>query len=173
MAERNPDPLPEPEEPIAGISQELSIDPNLKLVLNETYPLERIFAEEAPTTDGRYMATSCLGQIVDLSLRHSPLDGPLLLSAGDVRWIYKIFHGIVEGEWESMVRRGDLSEPFPGFTLVHLFGATKHRISHLNQLKQFHETDALDRALDIYHQVGFVIHRAITDGGPDPQYLDK
>lgn len=163
-----PPELPEPDEIIQVIASELGLDAQKKPILFEESPEEQLFPEEAPTFDGRYIAGACLEEIYNLSLRHTPPGRPLLLSPGDVRWLHREFRQIVEQAWETLA---DLDEPFPNFTLTHLLGATKRQITHLAELKRFHETDTFDPALRTYSQIAFVTGRAILDGDPDPQYL--
>jgi|GEM_PF-3673557 len=157
-------PLPEPDEIIEGLSRDLGIDTQRRPNLFEEPPTERLFPEEAPTFDGRYIAGECLEQIYNIVLRHTPPGAPILLSKGDVRWLHENFREIVREAW-------DLPEPFPDFTLTHLLGAAKRQIAHLSELKHFHESEVFDPALRTYGHLGFVIERAIHDGDPDPQYL--
>jgi hypothetical protein len=155
--------LPKPDEIIRGIARELGLDTGKKPTLIERLPEEQLFPEEAPTTDGRYIADACLEQIYNIVLRHTPPGAPILLSKGDVRWLHGEFKQIVEGSW-------DLPEPCPDFTLTHLLGAAKRQIAHLSELKRFHESEVYDPALRTYSQIAFVTERAILDGDPYPQY---
>jgi hypothetical protein len=159
--------LPEPHEIIEGIAKELGLDPQKKPLLEEKYPTKQLFSEEAPTADSRYIANACLEQIYTLSLGHTPPGRPLLLSPGDVRWLYREFRQSVEQAWEVQ----NFPEPIPEFTLTHLFGASKRQIAHLNELKRFHETAVFDPAIEVFQIIGHVVERAILDGDPDPQYL--
>jgi hypothetical protein len=158
--------LPEPEEIIRGITAELGLDRKKKPKLFEGPPVERLFPEEAPTFDGRYVAGACLEEIYNIVLRHTPPGAPILLSRGDIRWLHREFKKITQDAW-------DLPEPYPDFTLTHLLGAAKREISHLSELKRFHESDTFDPALRTYGHLHFVIERAIHDGDPDPQYLGE
>jgi hypothetical protein len=170
MAERTgaqPPELPEPHDLLRGIAEELGLDPRRVPKLWEKYPETRLFPEEAPTADGRYLAGACLEEIYNLSLRHTPPGAPLLLAPGDVRWIHRQFEQIVEDAWQA----SDLPAPFPGFTLTHLLGATKRQLAHLSELKHFHETDTFDPTLRTYQTIAFVVERTILDSDPDPQFL--
>jgi hypothetical protein len=171
MPEREAFELPEPESEgiIEGIAKELGLDAKKKPSLFEGLPEERLFPEEAPTLDGRFIAGRCLEAIYDLVLRHTPsgssLDVPILLSKGDVRWFHQEFGQAVRLTWQSAIP----SEPPPDFTLTHLLGATKRQIGHLLELKRFHETEAFDPALSIYSRIGFVIEQAILIEGSGAQ----
>lgn len=157
--------LPEPDEIIKAVAKELGLNPHKKpRLLEEKYPEEQMFPDEAPTGDGRYIAGACLEEIYNIVLRHTPPGAPLLLSRGDVRWIHREYRAITEKAW-------DLPEPFPDFTLTHLLGATKRQMAHLSELKYYHESDVFDPALRTYSQIGFVIERAIQDSDPDRQYM--
>lgn len=166
-----PPELPEPQDIIKGISRELGLNPQKKPSLWEDYPVERLFPEEAPTADGRYLSGICLEEIYDLGFRHTlpgkPPGSQSLLSPRDVRLVYRQYHRLVEDAWQA----SDMPDPFPDFTLTHLLGATKRQIAHLEELKRFHETDTFGPALRTYGQIGFIIERTILDGDPDPQYL--
>lgn len=161
------EPLPEPEEIIQSIAKQLGVDAKKKPTLFEGLPEERLFPEEAPTFDGRYIAGACLEEIYNISLRHTPPGAPILLSRGDVRWLYRNYRQTAEEAWQHTIPL----EPFPDFTLTHLLGATKRQIAHLSELKRFHESYVFDPALHTYKHIGFVIERAIADSDPDPQYL--
>lgn len=164
-----PSELPEPHDLLRGIAAELGLNPQRKPKLWETYPETRFFPEEAPTADGRYLAGACLEEIYNLSLRHTRPGASLLLTPRDVRWVHRQFERIVEDAWAA----SDLPEPFPGFTLTHILGATRRQLAHLSELKHFHESDTFDPALRTYRTIGFVVERAIIDGDPDPQYLGE
>jgi hypothetical protein len=169
MPERNHgnhEPLPEPEDIIEGISRELGLDPQKKPELFEGLPEEQLFPEEAPTVDGRYIAGACLEQIYNIILRHTPPGAPILLSKGDVRWLHREFKKNVEEAW-------DLPDPFPDFTLTHLYGAAQRQIANLEELKRFHESAVFDPALRTYGHIAFVIKHAIMSGDPDSQYLGE
>lgn len=163
-----PPELPEPNELIRDLARELGLDAKKKPALFEGLPEEQLFPEEAPTFDGRYVAGSLLEQIYNIVVRHTPPGASLLLSASDIRWLYREYHQIVEQAWEESP---NLAEPLPNFTLIHLLGAAKREIAHLSELKRFHESDVFDPALRTYSQIAFVTERAILDGDPDPQYL--
>ncbi len=159
MPEKEDARLPEPDEIIRRIAAELGLDQNKKPKLFEGPPEQRFFPEEAPTFDGRYIAGACLEEIYNIVLRHTPPGAPILLSKGDVRWLYAEFKKITQEAW-------DLSEPYPNFTLTHLLGAAKREIAHLSELKSFHESDVFDPALRTYGYLHHVIARAIHDDKP-------
>ena len=170
MTERGGQPppeLPEPGEILKAIVEELGLDPDRKPTLfEEKYPQKKLFEEEAPTPDSRYLAGACLDEIYNIVLRHTPPGAPILLSRGDVRWLYREFKQIVEGAW-------DLPEPFPDFNMTHLLGAAKRQLAHLSELKRFHESDLFDPAIRTYSHIGFVIERALADSDPDPLELEE
>jgi hypothetical protein len=153
--------LPEPDEIIGKIAEELGLNPRKRPPLFEGLPEEQLFPEEAPTFDGRYIAGECLEQIYNIVLRHTPPGAPILLSMGDVRWLYENFRQIVQEAW-------DLPEPFPDFTLTHLLGATKRQIAHFYELKRFHESDVFNPALRTYGVIAYVVERAVSDTDPNP-----
>src|ERR1041385_1325082 len=138
-----PPELPEPKALIQDLVRELGLDAKKKPVLFQGPPEEQLFPEEAPTFDGRYVAGDLLEQIYNIVVRHTPPGAPILLSKGDVRWLHREFHQIVEQAWEESP---DLAEPCPDFTLTHLLGAAKREIAHLSELKRYHETDTFDPA---------------------------
>lgn len=160
--------LPEPKEIIEGIARELGLDPRKKPVLDEKYPQERLFPEEAPTPNGRYIAGACLEQIYNLTLKYTPPGALPFLSPRDVRWLYSHFRQIITEAWGV----SNLPEPVPDFSLTHLLGAARRQVSLLAELKRFHESDAFDPALRAYRTIRHVVERAVLDGDPNPQYLD-
>src|SRR4051812_17650432 len=104
-----PPELPEPDEIITRIADELGLDPSKKpRLFEEEYPQKQLFREEAPTPEGRYIAGACLNEIYNIVLRHTPPGAPILLSKGDMRWLHREFKQIVAEAW-------DLPEPVPDF----------------------------------------------------------
>ncbi len=133
MSEREEFELPEPEEIIERVAGKLGLDPHKRPEGLRAYPDEAIYPEEAPTADGRYIARSCLKEICRITLDYVSPDRQILLSPGDVRWLYCEFRQSVEEAW-------DFPEPFPEFTLGHLAGAAKRQIAELQELARFEET---------------------------------
>ncbi len=165
--------IPEPDEIIKAISEELGLDPKKKPAWREEYPEQPFFPEEAPTPDGRYMAGACVEEIYNLTLRNTQpgrrSGAQSLIAPRDVRLVHRQFRQIVEDAWQA----SDLEEPFPDFTLTHLLGAAKRQIAHLLDQKCYHESEMFDPALGTFQTIAFVVERAISDSDPDPQYLGE
>lgn len=158
MPERGEFELPEPEEIIQRVADTLGLDPQKSPDGLKAYPDERIYPEEAPTADGRYIARSCLKEICRITLDHASPDQQLLLSPGDVRWLYREFRQIVEEAWEWV-----LPEPFPDFTLGHLVGAAKRQIAELQELARFEETLRYRGPIAFLGYVYGVIEQAVIE----------
>jgi hypothetical protein len=160
MSERGgsePPDLPDPNQVVGRIAAELGLNLKKRPRLFEGPPIKRLFPEEAPTFDGRYIAGACLEEIYNIVVRRTPPGAPIPLSKGDISWLHREFKEITQEAW-------DLPEPYPDFNLTHLLGAAKREIAHLSELKRFHESDVFDPTLHTYEQLHFIIEGAIRAG---------
>src|ERR1043165_2595432 len=119
--------LPEPEEVIQRVSNELCLNPDAKPEWGYGPPVKPLFPEEAPSLFARRQAHHCLSRL------HYFLEWRLAgekpkVNTYDLMYTYEL------------VREEQVVDFDPDYDLSHVLGAAKRHITWLKELRQSEET---------------------------------
>lgn len=155
-----PPELPEPEEVIQGISQELGLNPNAKPEWGYGPPVEPVFPEEALSLFARRQAHHCLARLHYFLEWRLQGDKPKV-NTQDLLYTYEL------------VREEQVVDFDPDYDLSHVLGAAKRHLAWLNELRQYEETPIYDQRIKVYSAIHDLMEQVVCPYTPDAAQSDQ